>query len=225
VRTLDDVEPIFRELDRPLLWCRARRGAGARAATMVNDPEQARWWIRYWNEMRGVAVSEFTLSEFLPGRDFACQSTWQDGRLVLMKAAERLSYIEASGRPSNMSSSPQLARTVDDARVYDICVDAVRKLDGEDAAGNYCIDLKEDERGEPRVTEVNIGRFFMINNLFNRSGAHSMVDVYLRIALGADSVPESPYDFEACYLVRSLDTIPTILRPEEIEARARRARC
>ena len=50
-------------------------GAGfARAAlrvgaTKVRDADQAWHWISYWHTMRGVPVEDFTLSEFLPGRD------------------------------------------------------------------------------------------------------------------------------------------------------------
>src|SRR5712692_1186452 len=58
---------IFRQLSggRPL-WCRVRTGAGALGALPVRTPEQARSWIRYWSEMRGVAASSFNLSEYLP---------------------------------------------------------------------------------------------------------------------------------------------------------------
>jgi carbamoyl-phosphate synthase large subunit len=222
VRTLADVAPAFETLGPMPLWCRLVKGAGSKAATIVKDPEQARWWIRYWNEMRNVAISDFMISEFLPGRDFACQSTWKDGRLVIMKAAERLSYIEASARPSNMSSSPQLARTVAEPAVFDTSIEVVHKLDGARAAGNYCIDLKETARGEVCVTEVNIGRFFMINNLFNRSGRHSMADVYLALALDRPvDVPET-FDHADRYLVRSLDTLPSVLSEAEIDARVHR---
>ena len=93
VEKIDDVDIIFSKFDSDLLWCRAIKGAGSKGATKVKDSEQAKWWIKYWNEMRGMKISDFTISEFLPGKDFACQSTWKDGELILMKAAERLSYI------------------------------------------------------------------------------------------------------------------------------------
>jgi carbamoyl-phosphate synthase large subunit len=75
VKDLRHITKIFQELSgsRPL-WCRVRRGAGALGALPVQTPEQARSWIRYWKEMRGVAVTEFVLSEYLPGRDFGCQA-------------------------------------------------------------------------------------------------------------------------------------------------------
>jgi len=219
VKCLDDIEPIFSKFNLELLWCRAIKGAGSKGATKVKDSEQAKWWIKYWNEMRGMQISDFTISEFLPGKDFACQSTWKDGRLILMKAAERLSYIEAASRPSNMSSSPELAKTVYDTNLFDFCVDVIEKLSGGKAHGNYDIDIKMNSKNEFCVTEINIGRFFMITNLFNLSGEHSMIDTYLKLAIGDNPNISNPFDFSEKYLIRSLDTLPTVLSPEEITKR------
>ena len=216
VETLEDIEPIFSKFDSELLWCRAIKGAGSKGATKVKDSEQARWWIKYWNEMRGMEISDFTISEFLPGKDFACQSTWKDGRLVLMKAAERLSYIEAASRPSNMSSSPELAKTVYDENLFEFCIDVIKKLSGGNAHGNYDIDIKMNSKNEFCVTEINIGRFFMITNLFNLSGNYSMIDTYLQLALDKDPNISDKFDYSEKYLIRSLDTLPTILSPDEI---------
>ena len=38
----------------PLLWCRIRTGFGSMGAIPVKSPEQARSWIRYWQDMRNV---------------------------------------------------------------------------------------------------------------------------------------------------------------------------
>lgn len=219
VESLDDIPGIFDDLDRDLLWCRVIKGAGSRAATKVKDPDQARWWIRYWNEMRGTKTTDFTLSEFLPGRDFACQSTWRDGELILMKAAERLSYIGAAPRPSNMSSSPEHARTVYDEDLFEFCIDVVGKLSGSRANGNYGIDIKMNDADEFCVTEVNVGRFFMIANLFNLSGRHSMIDTYLELAMGKKVSIENPFDYSDLVLSRSIDTLPSVLSPAEIVSR------
>ena len=219
VENLEDVDDVVSRFRSDLLWCRCIKGAGSKGATKVKDAQQAKWWIKYWNEMRGMQVSDFTISEFLPGRDFACQSTWKDGKLILMKAAERLSYIEAAARPSNMSSSPELAKTVHDRELFDFCVDVIGKVSGGQAHGNYGVDIKMNSRNEYCVTEINIGRFFMITNLFNLSGKYSMIDTYLKLATGEDPEIDDPFDFSEMYLIRSLDTLPTVLSPAEIARR------
>lgn len=216
VTALDDIEEIFAKFDDSPLWCRIIFGAGSKGATKVRDPEQARWWIKYWHEMRNVPISHFTISEFLPGRDFACQSTWHTGKLVLMKAAERLSYIEAASRPSNMSSSPEIARTVNEPQLFEFCIDVIKKLSPHGPHGNYGIDIKLNAQDEFCVTEVNIGRFFMIANLFNLSGEHSMIDTYLELALGESVNIAEPFDYSDKYLVRSLDTLPSVFDSHEL---------
>ena len=74
-------------------------------------------------------------------------------------------------------------------------------------------------KNELCVTEINIGRFFMITNLFNLSGEHSMIDTYLKLAIGDNPNISNPFDFSEKYLIRSLDTLPTVLSPEEITKR------
>ena len=51
-----------------------------------------------------MPVAAFLLSEYLPGRDFGCQSVWKDGELVLIKTYERLSYLGMGSQPSRVSS-------------------------------------------------------------------------------------------------------------------------
>ena len=93
------------------------------------------------------------------------------------------------------------------------------RLSGGQAHGNYDIDIKMNSRNEYCVTEINIGRFFMITNLFNLSGKYSMIDTYLKLATGKDLEIEDPFDFSEKYLIRSLDTLPTVLSPDEITRR------
>ena len=69
------------------------------------------------------------------------------------------------------------------------------------------------------VTEINIGRFFMITNLFNLSGNYSMIDAYLKLATNQDPEISNPFDFSEKYLIRSLDTLPTVLSLDEITKR------
>ncbi|MGH6689587.1 MAG: hypothetical protein ACREF4_02760, partial [Gammaproteobacteria bacterium] len=98
---LASLDEMFAEVGpRQRLWCRIRRGYASRGAAPVATAEDARAWISYWGGVRGVPASEFTLSEYLPGRDFACQSLWKDGRLVLIKTVERLAHLDAETRAS-----------------------------------------------------------------------------------------------------------------------------
>jgi biotin carboxylase len=211
IRCYEDVVGAFRLLDHgSLLWCRTRHGAGSRGATKVRDAEQAWSWIRYWNEMRGVPIEEFTLSEYLPGRDFNVQGLWHNGATVLIKMCERLSYLDGDNRPSGTSSTPAVAKTLCDHQILDLCEQAV-KLIAPDACGVFNLDLKQDAKGRARITEVNAGRFAMITNLYDFTGRHNMAQAYVRLALGHPARIGEVRDFAADqYLVRDYDTLPLV---------------
>ena len=212
-----DLTEAWRALaPRELAWCRVRRGFASRGATMVRDADQAWDWISYWHTMRGVAVEDFTLSEFLPGRDYNVQGIWSDGRLVLIKMCERLSYLNADHHPSGMASTPALAKTTWEPMVIEICEAALQAIDPH-ANGVFNFDLKENDAGIPCITEVNAGRFAMITNLYDFTGRHSMAVTYVRMACGEAPGIDDPYDEDSeRYLIRELDTLPQIFSSDQL---------
>ena len=217
VSDLERIEELFESLEwRVPLWCRARTGTRSLGATPVTNPEQARGWIRYWEELRGVPATSFTLCEYLPGRDFLCQSLWHRGVLVLANTFERLSYFGGENTPSGVSSLSSLAKTVVDRRVLDTCVAAVRTL-GRSVSGALSVDLKEDRAGVPCITEINAGRFFIGMTAFDHVGKHNMPHTYVKLALGEDVGFRDEYDaVEDYYLVRDLDTLPGVFHASEL---------
>jgi len=197
-----------------LVWCRIRRGTASMGATSVKTAEQARGWIAYWHEMRGVPVDRFTLSEYLPGRDFLCQGLWREGKLVLAKTFERLSYFGGASSPSGVSSLSALAKTIYEPRVLSVCRRVIDAVDPH-ATGVFSIDLKENDDGVPCITEINAGRFFMAMNNFDAVGKHNMAVTYVRVALGDDVPLHEEYDaVEDYYMVRDLDTLPAVFHAD-----------
>lgn len=217
VSQLEEIDELFHRLaPHRKLWCRIRTGSRSMGAIPVNRPAQARSWIEYWEEMRGVPATLFTLSEYLPGRDFSCQSLWKDGVLVLAKVTERLSYFGGASRASGASSNAALAKTVLEPRVIEVCADVIRAVDPA-AAGVFSIDLKENAAGTPCVTEINVGRFFSTTNLFDLTGKHNMALTYVRLALD-EPVDISDVDdtAEDYYFVRDLDSAPDVVHADEL---------
>jgi biotin carboxylase len=217
VRSLSELGRTFRRVaSGPVAWCRIRTGAGSRGAAPVTSPAVARHWIEYWRQMRGVPATAFTLSQYLPGRDFGCQTLWRDGRLVLVKTFERLAYFVGGGTPSGVSSVAALAKTVVEPRVVDIAVRAVRAVDRR-ARGVFSVDLKEDADGVPCVTEINAGRFLAGTNLLDLTGKHNMVVTYVRLALGEPVEIAEAYDAAPDhYIARDLDTLPDVFHADDL---------
>jgi len=223
IQDLDRVEEAFAQFpDQERLWCRMRKGSGSAGSLPVSKPEQVRFWVKYWQEMRGVPENMFLLSEYLPGRDYAFQSVWKDGQLVLAKTCERVAYLFARLMPSGTSSTPQIGRLVNNPVVNDICTRAVQSIDPH-ATGMFSIDLKEDRSGLPCITEINIGRFFMITIVFNAVGRHNMAETYLKLAFNEPvEIPASErYDdigSEETYLIRGIDNEPGVISRSALEA-------
>lgn len=216
VEDLNRVGEIFRRFKpRARLWCRIRAGSGSYGAIPVKSPEQVRGWIAFWEGMRAVPSGSFTLSEYLPGRDYSVQCIWRKGTLVLAKMAERITYLN-TGSPSGRSSMPALAKTVYDPYIIDVCARAVRALDAR-ASGVLFVDLKENARGDPCVTEINPGRFATMTNIHDLTGKHNMAVTYVRVALGRKVHIPHAYDYApGFYLVRSVDTLPAVVRKEDL---------
>jgi carbamoylphosphate synthase large subunit len=217
VRSLESLDETFAGFTGARrLWCRIRSGYASRGAAPVDTPEDARAWIGYWERVRGVPASSFTLSEFLPGRDYACQSLWKNGRLILIKTVERLAYLGAETRASGTSSIASLAKSVNEPRVVEICAAAIRALDPH-ASGAFSVDLKENRAGVPCVTEINAGRFITMLSFFDLTGRHNMSASYVRLALDEPVDIDEPYDVaEDHYFVRGVDTLPAIFHADQL---------
>ena len=207
---------LFRRLPaRSRVWCRMRTGYGAMGAIPVKSPEEAQNWIRCWKDIRGVPATAFILSEYLPGRDLACQSLWNEGKLILVKTCERLSYFTPASQPSVVSSVAALAKTVFEPRVVEVCTKAVRALEKK-ATGVFSLDLKENASGVPCITEINVGRLSSGTNLLDLIGKHNMAVTYVRLALGDPVDIREEYDVaEDYYMLRDLDALPGIFHAEE----------
>jgi carbamoyl-phosphate synthase large subunit len=224
LRKYEDIDEFMTRFPGDRYWVRPRRGSGSMGATWVKNAEQARAWINLWLEMRGFELNDFIVSEFLPGRDYAFQSVWRNGELVVAKLAERLAYIMARNRLSNMSSSPAFARTVRDDNALKTIFKSIHAV-SRTPHGNYCMDLKGNAKGEMCITEFNIGRFMMITPIFDLTGKYNTADIYVRCALDEEINIADPIDIEEnVYLIRGLDTLPTIIRQNELENRIREAK-
>lgn len=171
------------------VWLRATRGAGSKASLPVINAEDACAWVEYWRTMKGLDYSDFMVSEFLPGKEFAFQSIWQDGKLITSQARERVEYIFGHLTPSGQSSSPSIAKSVHRDDVNKMATKAIQAVDSK-ANGIYCADMKENDKGEVCLTEVNAGRFFTTSNFFAHAGSN-MPYYYVKMAYG-ESLPELP---------------------------------
>lgn len=180
----EDLEKGMAELlkNNEKVWVRAIKGAGSKAALPVKNVEHARFWIDYWRVMKGIGYGDFMISEFLPGEEYAFQSLWQDGELLMSQARERVEYIFGNLTPSGQSSSPSVAKTVNSDELNALVSSIVKKIDPQ-ATGIFCADLKTDKNGKVKILEINAGRFFTTSLFFSEAGVN-MPYYYTKMGLG-----------------------------------------
>lgn len=217
VTDLKDIDEIMARLPRQrFAWCRLRRGSRSTGATAVASAEQARAWISQWRDLQSVAASDFTLSEYLPGRHLVLQGVWRDGGLLLAQTVECISYFAAGNNPTGVFSVPSLAKTVFEPTVLDVCVRAVQAIDPR-ASGAFVIELREDVRSVPAITEINVGRFAMGVTALLGTARHNMLEVFVNSAVGEPVAVDTPYESSPeYYLVRDLDMTPGIFSMVEL---------
>ncbi len=201
------------------VWLRAIRGAGSRASLPIKNTIHGKIWIDYWNSMNGIGYGQFMVSEFLPGKEFAFQSIWKDGKLLTSQARERVEYLFGYLTPSGQTSSPSIACTVHRDDVNDIATKAVLSLD-ENATGVFCVDLKENKEGIPCITEINAGRFFTTSNFFSTAGSN-MPFYYIKMAFG-ETLPEfSQYNplEKDLFWIRGMDMGFKLVKEEQLSSK------
>lgn len=177
IRAESDIDRAFEELGSPI-WIRATRGAGGIGSTPASNRQTATSWINYWKSRK--AGYKFIAQQHLPGRNLAFHSLWKDGELVTSMARERIEYIYPHLAPSGITGTPAVQKTVHDEAVNKTGTNAVLAIDPK-FNGIACVDMKENEKGIPCVTEINAGRMFTTSFFFPFASKILRKDYYANI--------------------------------------------
>lgn len=192
------------------VWVRAIRGAGSKAALPVATYSQAKNWITYWVEFKGMSYDDFMICEYLPNEEYAVQTFWKDGNLIHSQARQRIRYVFEGIMPSGQSSTPSVARTIKNEKVYESAVKFIKCLDNT-PNGIYCIDMKTNFEGQIIPTEINYGRFFTTSYFFSALGVNTPLE-YVNSFFSLPSNSKINYLDENIYCIRGLDVEPKILK-------------
>ena len=177
IRAESDIDRAFEELGSPI-WIRATHGAGGIGSTPASNRQTATSWINYWKSRK--TGYKFIAQQHLPGRNLAFHSLWKDGELVTSMARERIEYIYPHLTPSGITGTPAVQKTVHDEAVNKTGTNAVLAIDPK-FNGIACVDMKENEKGIPCVTEINAGRMFTTSFFFPFASKILRKDYYANI--------------------------------------------
>ncbi len=216
-----DIEKAFGELGRSL-WIRAKRGAGGRGSTPASSSETALSWINYWKSRN--KRWEFIAQEYLRGRNIGFHSLWKDGELITSMARERVQYIYPHLAPSGITGTPSVQRTIHDNKVNEVATDAVLAID-QSFNGIACVDLKENDEGNPCATEINAGRMFTTSFFFSYASKKLLENyygnfpyLYVKLAY-RENIPDIPkYNIlpQELHWVRHIDAPARLVRAGKV---------
>ena len=206
----DDVERAFASMQRDVeapVWVRGAgipgKGIGV-ASLPCRTVAQAIQWVDFHAGWGGMIASEF-----LPGDNLTWMGLFDRGRLVASQGRRRVAYVIPHVSPSGITGAPAISHTISDPEVNAIGEAAVLALDPAYHGVGF-VDLKGDGDGQPRVTELNAGRFGTTHYFYTAAGAN-FPELLLRMAQGQPlGVPRADILPPDLYWIRTLDAGPVL---------------
>lgn len=208
-------EEVEKEIGFPC-WIRAAEGTGGLGSLRLDDLGSYRSWL-----FINGTIPEFTVSEFLTGRHLANEMLYYDGEYVKGAALECVEYVMANTTPSHVTGNTHYGRFLNEDRINRFCDECIKYLEkklGIKAHGILSFDLKEDEKGQLKVTEVNI-RHMAYVGVMAHVGFDLIEDTIQILETGnCNCIERAPfYHYEKPYVfLRDVDIEPIILEDEKI---------
>jgi hypothetical protein len=216
LRNEADLSAAFSDLG-PKLWLREISGSAGKGALPTTDLETARRWIdlhRGWGR--------FTAAECLEPQTITWQSIWNKGELIVAQGRRRLYWEFANRAPSGVTGVTGTGVTVSDPELDELARLAILAVEAE-PNGIFGVDLTYDKNGKPRLTEINIARFFTTHYFFTAAGLN-MPYIYVKLGYGETPLlpsrrinPLTP----GIAWVRGMDCEPILTSMDEIDSRER----
>lgn len=208
-------EEVEKEIGFPC-WIRATEGTGGLGSLKLEDMSSYKSWL-----FINILISDFTVSEFLPGRHLANEMLYYNGEYVKGAALECVEYVMANAAPSHVTGNTAFGRFINEDRINKFCDDCIKYLEkklGVIAHGILSFDLKEDYKGNLKVTEVNI-RHMAYTGVLAHVGFDLIEDTIMIMEDGnCDCVKRDQYhQYEKPYIfLRDVDIEPIVLESEAI---------
>lgn len=186
----------------------------ARTAQLLGELAPKTYWLRDTLGAGGKGAQ--MISEYLPGRNFSVEFVFVDGGMLAWFQKERLSYLVKEVEPMvTASGSSAVSVCTQNPEVTEVAMRALGKIykeSGTDLHGFYGVDLRMDENGVPRVTEINAGRLLTASYTYFYSTGYNLALAGIKAALG-ESYELGEYPL-GDGVIRQTDMLPRLFPPE-----------
>ncbi len=213
-RNETDLKAVLQKLGANF-WVRSSSGTSGLGSLQVDSLQSLQNWIQI-----NPGVTHFLASKYLPGRNLACKLLYWKGKLLRSACGERVNYIMAKVAPSGITGNTSFGRLLNEPHLVDLSVKAMDRLFEYTQAprhGFFTVDFKEDEKGNPFITEINV-RHVAFTQCFAAAGANFAEDTIGLLADDADfSFEYKMYEFEpGTIFLRDVDERPIIMKEEAL---------
>jgi len=171
-----------RALKKWPIWLRdfSEAGSSGKGSFLASNHADVVAWVTI-----NPKIDKYLVADYLPKGNYACHLLFDQGNIVKIACYERLEYFMARTTISGISGNICKGRLLWDDRLPAISEKAVRKIldfTGEEMNGLIAVDLKEDENGLPRITEINL-RHVAATYAFALAG-FNLAEAHLSLILG-----------------------------------------
>ena len=195
------------------MWIRdyAEGTTSGKGSLMATDYDEVQAWATI-----NKGIPSFMLSEYLPGRNLACFTLFHNGTLLKYGVAQRIDYLMGKVAVSGITGNTCKGKLLNDKKVFEVAYDAILSIvaqTGERMNGLVVTDLKEDENGNPVVTEINI-RHVAFTSTFANAGFNFSEFQLLCLMGREDEIPNDltmTFPDDNCML-RDVDGLPIYLQ-------------
>jgi len=196
-------------------WIRSATGSSGLGSFKIERFEDLQRWI--WINKD---IHRFIASEYLPGRNLACKLLYYEGKLIRAACAERVQYIMAKIAPSGITGNTSFGRLINDNRVFETgrkALEIVLDKTGAEKHGFFTVDMKEDEAGNPFITEINV-RHVAFTQCLAMGGANLCEDTIRLLTGDAGFDTEFRlYNFqEGLVFLRDVDERPVLMYEKDL---------
>ena len=132
-----------------------------------------------------TGIDNFQISEFCPGGNYGVLCLFENGKLLKCAIAERLEYIMAKVAVSGITGNTSKGRFLNDEHIKEQALKVINRVceaTNSVMNGVVVVDMKADENGIAKATEINI-RYVAYNCLLANAG-FNLAEYHLLTALG-----------------------------------------
>ena len=104
-------------------WIRAIKGSGGLGSLKVENIDSLRSWLFINRE-----ISDFTISQFLPGRHLATQMLYYEGAYIKGASLECAEYVMASIAPSKVTGNTSFGRLINENSILTFCDECINYI-------------------------------------------------------------------------------------------------